>query len=156
MDIIEAVERKRKHMSVLSLLSIRAGLVVSASLVAYFFIMKAAGLYHYMILRAFNSVFLGGGILIALGRYSKMLNRKLDYFIGMRIGVLITLIAVIPFSIFCGIYLALDTDFMNYIILNHEFGSYLSPIAAAIGVGAEGLASGFIITYIAMPFFKRQ
>ncbi len=156
MDIINSVERGRKHMSLLSVLSLRAGLVVFASLVGYFFIMKALGLYHVLILRAFNSVFLGVGIWIALSRYRKMLHKKLEYFMGIRIGVLVTLIAGIPFAIFMGVYLALDTDFMNYISQNHEFVTDLSPVAAAIAVAMEGLSSGFMLTFVFMPFFKKQ
>jgi hypothetical protein len=156
MDIIKTVERERRHMSLLSVISIRTGLVVLASLIGYFFIMKMLGLYQNMMLRAFNVVFLASGIWIALNRYRKMIGRKIDYFMGMRIGVLITLIATIPFAVFVGIYLALDTSFMTYIILNHEFGPYLSPLVSAIGVAAEGLSSGFILTYVIMPHFKKQ
>jgi hypothetical protein len=157
MDIIRTDEREeRKRLTLLSVISIRTGLVVLASVIGYFFVMKLLGFYEIMLLRSFNAVFLGVGIWIALSRYRKMIGRNIDYFMGMRMGVLITLIVSVPFAIFVGIYLSLDTGFMNYIVENHDFGAYLSPLVSAIGVGVEGLVSGFIITYVVMPYFKKQ
>jgi hypothetical protein len=157
MDIISSTGKKElRVVSALNQLCIRTGLTVCLFLIIYFFLMQVIGFQRVLILRGLNILFLGSGIVFALNRYSKIIRRKLDYFTGIRIGALVSLIASLPFALFIGIYLNLDTSFMNYLIENMPLGEYLNVPAAAVSVAAEGITSGFIITFIVMPYFKRQ
>jgi hypothetical protein len=157
MDIISSVGKKElKVVTALNQLCTRTGLIVCLCLIGYFFFMEAVGLQTVLVLRALNMIFMGGGILFALNRYSKLIRRKLDYFTGIRIGALVSLIASIPFALFVGIYLRLDPVFMSYLRENMPLGEYISVVAAAAAIAAEGVVSGLIITFIVMPYFKRQ
>jgi hypothetical protein len=157
MDIIRSTAKKElKVVTALNQLCLKTGLLVCLSMILYFFMMKALGLQHILILRALNMVFLGTGIIWALNRYSKLIRRKLEYFTGIRIGALISLVASVPFALFIGIYLRADVDFMNFLTEHMSLGEYLTPPAAAVAVLAEGIASGFLITFVVMPYFKRQ
>jgi hypothetical protein len=158
MDIIQTYQKEKTELrtSRSTALSLVTGLTISAILIAYFFAMGALGLHKHMTLRAFNLIPLIGGIIYALNRYSKMSGGKIEYFKGIRLGMQVTAIATLPFAVFLLIYLNIDTDFMNYLIQHMEMGKYLSPPAAAIAVFIEGLSTGFIATFVAMPYFKKQ
>jgi hypothetical protein len=132
-----------------------SGLLVSVSLIAFFLFMKAFGLYEVLSFRYFNFVFLLTGILTTFYNYKKKVARDgIDYFTGIKMGIRITLIAVVPFVFFMAIYLYVDKEFMNYIRGNAEFGRYLSPFIASGAVGIEGFVSGGITTFAAMQYFK--
>lgn len=63
---------------------------------------------------------------------------------GLGQGVLTGIIASILFAIFVFIYTnLLDPEFMQSIIENEPFGSYLNPYIAAVAVAIEGIASRF-------------
>lgn len=162
MDIIRSYKKENdalRHASAYSTRAycIKAGLAICGSLLAYFFVMKSFGLVEHLILRAFNIVFLGGGLLITLNHFkNKKVSHKLDYFRGLRIGLETTLWAVIPFAIFVGIYLGLDSAFMEHLAKNLNTDLTIGPAGAAVAVAAEGICSGLAITYIAMSYLKRQ
>jgi hypothetical protein len=163
MDIIQSTYHKEErlaHRSVSSGLAWRTGLFTSALFIAYFFLMLFLGLHKHLLLRALNIVFLVGAIVYALKRYSVLRGNKegkIEYFRGLRLGMMVTAIATIPFAIFIGIYLSIDIGFLVYLQEQHaEIGKYLYPTSAAMAVAMEGLSSGFLVTFIAMPYFKKQ
>lgn len=140
-----------------STLSNWAGLSVLMSLIVFFIVMKLVGLFEVLELRYFNFIFLLSGILIAFYNYRKKNSvQGIDYLSGLRMGLRISLIAVLPFAIFMGIYLKVDEGFMNYVKENAEFGRYLSPGIVSGVIAIEGIASGVITTFIAMQYFKRN
>lgn len=131
------------------------GLLVSAALTGYFFLMKMLGLYEVLWLRYFNAAFMVGGLLLTFFNYrNKMSPEGIPYLAGIRMGLRVTLTAIIPFAIFMAIYLRLDPSFMEYIIRSAEFGEYLTPGRAAGYIALEGFAGGAIMTYVMMPYFK--
>ncbi len=158
MDIISSTESSKiRGTSALTLQSIRTGLWVCMSLIIYFLIMESLGFLEHLILRAFNLVLLVTGIYWALYRYSRSRGGKIDYFDGIRLGIQTTLIATAPFAVFIGIFLGMDAPLMNYIIQTVDIGNYVfSPLTASAAVAAEGISSGFIVTFILMPWFKKQ
>ncbi len=138
-----------------SVLCTWAGLLVSVALVGFFLLMKILGLYEVLWLRYFNALFMLGGLLLTFFNYrNKMSPEGISYLTGIRMGLRVTLTAVIPFAVFMAIYLRMDPSFMEYIIKNGEFGEWLTPGRAAGMVGLEGFAGGAIMTYIVMPYFK--
>lgn len=140
-----------------STLSTWAGLFVLMSLVVFFIVMKVVGLYEVLELRYFNFILLLSGILTAFYNYRQKLSvHGIDYLTGLRMGLHISLIAVLPFAIFMGVYLKIDEGFMNYVKEYAEFGRYLSPGIVSGVIAIEGIASGAITTFIAMQYFKRN
>ncbi len=132
-----------------------AGLLISLSLIGFFLIMKELNLYQVLAFRYFNFVILLVGIAIAFNIYhNKLAKNGIEYLAGLKMGLQITVIAVIPFVIFMAIYLMIDEKFMMFIRQNGEFGNYLSPISAAGVVAIEGFVGGAITTYMAMQYFK--
>ena len=160
MDIIQTYH-KETHGSISSpesmRLAWRTGLGIFGVFISYFFVMQVMGLQKHLLLRSVNFVFLMAGIVYSLKRYSRMRGGKIEYFKGLKLGMLVTAIATVPFAVFVGIWLSLDTSLMNYLQQHYiEMGKYLYPTSAAIAVAMEGLSSGFIVTFVAMPYFKKQ
>lgn len=137
-------------------LSTVVGALISVSLIGFFLIMKAVGLAEVPSFRYFNFVFMAAGIISAFSYYKKKYSPGgLDYLFGLRLGIRITLTAIIPFAAFMFIYLKMDPGFMQFIISNAAFGEWLTPINAAAAVGFEGFVSGALVSYITMPYFKK-
>lgn len=133
------------------------GLVVSLGLISFFLLMKGLNLHEILALRYLNFLFLFAGIIFVLYQYQKKNATKgVDYFTGLKMGIRISLLAVIPFAIFMGIYLVVDENFMNYIKHTADFGNYLTPGLAAGSILVEGVSSGVIITYMSMQYFKEK
>lgn len=138
-----------------SLAAIRTGILISVCLVVYFFAMKSIGLIEVFNLRLINFLFLAVGILHLLRRFSGK-NHTTEYLKGLKIGILATIFAVVPFALFVLVYLSMDSAFMTFIQENAPFGKYIYPTSAAAVIMFEGLASGFIFTYIVLPYFKKE
>lgn len=139
------------------LLSTVTGALISVAMIAFFLIMKAAGLAEVPTFRHFNGVFLLVGIVSAYAYYkNKYTKDGLDYLMGIRLGLRITLTAIIPFAIFMWLYLRMDSSFMQFIIHAASWGEYLTPITSAAVVGIEGFISGGLVSYIVMPYFKKE
>lgn len=141
-----------------SALCYKTGFLVAASLIGFFFLMKAIGFYEILGLRYLNVIFLLTGIIIAFSSYrsKKESDNEIDYLTGLKMGMHITFAAAIPFAIFMAIYLNIDKNFMIYIQQNAMFGEYLSPLSAAVATLLEGAASGVIITFMVMQYFKKN
>ena len=136
-------------------ISIRYGLMTTVGLIAYFLIMKLAGLAHITEFRMLNFIFLVGGIYFAIKRYGAN-NDSITYLQGMGIGFLTSAVAVIPFAFFIFIYLQLDLDLLNYILENDQFGQHLNPYILSFIIAFEGFFSGMILTFIIMQYMKKS
>ncbi|HWY10801.1 MAG TPA: hypothetical protein VN026_05730 [Bacteroidia bacterium] len=157
MKTYKLIRSEQEISSFESLLCNLTGVIVSCLLIGFFLIMKVFGWYQILELRYFNFLILFAGIHSAFLSYrNKVSPEGINYLKGLKMGLRITLTAVIPFAIFMGIYLKIDTNFMNYIIQHGDFGRYLTPGRAAGVVGFEGFVSGAIMTYIIMPYFKNN
>lgn len=133
------------------------GAGVSISLIAFFLSMKLFDLSQVLSLRYLNFFFLAGGIITAFYYYKKKYSPEgIDYLTGLKMGMRISLTAVVPFAVFIGIYLKLDTVFMDYIVNFAEFGEYLTSGSAAAAIGFEGVVSGAMVTYMSMQYFKKN
>jgi hypothetical protein len=133
----------------------RTGIVISLVLIGFFLAMVAVGLVEVLWLRYVNFVILLGGLIYAFKKYTKKVSSSgMHYFEGLKLGMRITLTAIIPFTVFIAVYLRLDPSFMEYIKQSAEFGKYLAPISAATEVAMEGIVSGFLTSYCLMQYFK--
>jgi fumarate reductase subunit D len=148
----EVIKPERSYSSGLANIT---GILVSGALIAYFLIMRAFNLHEVLGLRYLNFVILLTGILIAFTTYKKKNKAEgIDYLTGLKMGFQITSVAIIPFAIFIGIYLSIDHHFMEYLKVHAFYGGFLTPGLSAIGILMEGHASGAIMTFMAMQYFK--
>ena len=148
----------KKSDSTISAISVGTGAVVSILLMGYFLLLRNFALEQIFYLRLLNIFFLLGGILVAEYLCSSKIAHKVDYLRGLRVGMQVTLAATIPYVIFMVLYLKTNPDFMTFIQTHTHFGKFLNPLVpCVIGiVGIEGIVSGFVLTYVVMPYFKRK
>lgn len=137
--------------------SLKIGLITSAALIGYFLLMKAIGLAHIIELRLLNFVFLGIGITYGIYQLKKSLSHEDFYLKGLGHGFMIVLFALVPFAIFMTIYLQfLDPQLMAQIRESVAISEYINWMAILFVLLLEGLASGAILTFAAMQYFKNE
>jgi hypothetical protein len=138
----------------------RVGLVTGAmtavALIAYFLIMRAAGLADILELRVFNFFILLAGIAWTIKRHSTLTASRYNYFSTLGNGCLAAIVATSVFAIFMLVYLLIDHDFLRIIQHNATFGSQVTPMLAAILVFGEGFGSGMIMAYIALFYIHNR
>ncbi len=135
--------------------AIKYGLYTFAGLVAFFFLMKIAGLFHITELRTLNLFIMIAGIWRALIFYKLNSRTQLPYLEGLGLGTLTGMVAVIPFAAFVLSYLLIDQSFMSMIIENEPFGEYLNPYNVSIIIALEGIFSGAIVSFGIMQYLKK-
>lgn len=129
------------------------GFLTAVGLIILFFIMKVFGIVHVIELRALNFFVLAAGLVMALRYFSKTKPESFTYLKGLGLGVLTGIIASVLFGLFVFIYTNfLDPAFMQSIVENEPFGQYLNPYIAGVAVAVEGIASGLILSFIAMNY----
>jgi hypothetical protein len=150
-------EKREARESYIISLSNWCGIAVAASLIGFFLVMRALNLHEILVLRYFNFLFLGGGILAAYLIYRKKYNYKgIKYLTGIKMGMHVCLVGLIPFCIFMGIYLSADTGFMEYIQHHAAFGKFMTPIPAAAAVFMEAFATSSVLTLSLMQLLKDE
>lgn len=148
----------KKSDSTISAISIGTGVVVSILLTGYFLLLRNFALEQIFYLRLLNIFFLLGGILVAEYFCSSKIAHKVDYLKGIRVGLQVTLAATIPYVIFMALYLKMNPELVTFIQTNSSFGKFLNPVIPSVAgiIAIEGIVSGFVLTYVVMPFFKRK
>ncbi len=132
---------------------INYGLKVAGGLIAYFLIMKFAGLINVVELRVLNLFFLVAGIYFALRKFKETHGDHLNYFRALVTGVATGAIASLVFAFFLFVYVSfLDPAFMQHIIDTEPMGRYLNPYIASFIVALEGVFSGLLVTFILINY----
>lgn len=144
----------KKNLTNIELIAVRHGLLTSLGLVGFFLLMKLAGFVHIVELRFLNVFFLGAGIVMGLRKYMNNAEGNFMYLRSLGLGVLTSVIAVVPFATFLAFYLNYDVAFMAEVMQNEWFGRFLNPYIIAFTVFLEGTISGFIATYMIMQYIK--
>jgi hypothetical protein len=134
--------------------SLKYGLITFAALIAYFFIMKLLRLIYFQELRVFNGVIIFIGVIFAISKLKEIKGERINYFYGMGGGMLTTLIAIVPFSIFVLIYLLSDHTFLVALRERSAFGNLINPFIGAFVNFMEGMASGLIASFMVMQYYK--
>lgn len=133
------------------------GLLTSAALVAYFFIMKAVGLGDVIELRFFNFVIAAVGIVYGINKLKNDLNQDEFYLKGWAQGIYISVVCVVSFAVFMSIYVMyFDPHLLQSVRENTSFGQNMNAFTLFISLVMEGMAGGAIITFAAMQYLKRQ
>ncbi len=136
-------------------LGVKTGLVTSFLLIAYFLLMKAFGLAHISELRYFNFFILFGALLYAYRHYKEP-NQNIEYLPGIGLGFITVAASVLPFAIFIYHYFwYLDPNLLE--VIKHRsamMGAYINATSIAGVIIVEGLASGGILSFALMQYYK--
>lgn len=139
----------------LELTAVKYGLITTGALIAYFLLMKLAGLVQIVELRMLNLIILIAGVGFAIRKYKRQGDTEMDYLQGFGIGMLTSAVSVITFALFVFFYLNLiDPAFMETLRQEEAFGQYLNPYMAAVAIFFEGIGSGLILSFIIMQYMK--
>lgn len=136
--------------------AIRYGLFTFLGLVGYFLLMKWVGLFEIHELRGLNFFILLAGVGYSLKYYKANNNAEFVYFQGLSLGVLTSLIAIIPFAVFIFFYLVIDTAFMQNLIVNEPFGRFFNPFILSFLVAFEGIFSGGLMSFVLMQYMRKS
>ena len=128
------------------------GLKIAGGLIAFFLIMKVAGLAHIYELRFLNIFIQVGGIFFALKKFRETHDEHMNYFRALVTGVATGAVSSVIFALFLFIYLTVDPGFMQDIITNEPMGRYLNPYITSFMVALEGLFSGLLFTFIIINY----
>ncbi|TXH24706.1 MAG: DUF4199 domain-containing protein [Cyclobacteriaceae bacterium] len=128
------------------------GLKIAGGLIAFFLLMKVAGLAHIYELRFLNVFIQVGGIFLALKKFRETHDQHMNYFRALVTGVATGAVSSVIFALFLFIYLSVDPGFMQDSITNEPMGRYLNPYITAFMVALEGLFSGLLFTFIIINY----
>lgn len=138
-------------------LPIKYGALTAVGLIAYFLLMKVFGLETNFFLRIFNFVFIIAGVYLLLNAMFKASDNEFSYFAGLGAGMVMTVTAIIFFLVFLGAYVTyIDPKFMEVLEDSQMWGADLELFEIAFAIFVEGLASGLIISFALMQYFKKQ
>ncbi len=135
--------------------SIRYGLRTALGLILYFLLMKILGLETNFFLRIFNFFILIGGTYLML-RSTVASGRPFSYLEGLAYGFTLTITSVVTFLLFMALYTGIiDPNFVAVLESSGMWGSQLTLQQAAFAIFIEGMASGAIISFSWMQYFKK-
>ncbi|MFT2007866.1 DUF4199 domain-containing protein [Pontibacter sp. 13R65] len=139
---------------------LKYGIFTALALVAYFLLMKLLGLAHIIELRFLNGLILAGGIVMAIKNYKQSVDGMIRYFKGLGVGTITAITATVLFAVFMLLYIKLfDTKMLEVLSAERYFGERMTVTPGVVifmVLMVEGLISGFLISFIAMQYFKRQ
>lgn len=138
-------------------IAFKYGILMAASLTAFFLLMKLIGWAEILELRILNIFILAYFLWMALKDYLHKHQDNITYFKGFGLGILTGAFGALFFSLFIFIYISLlDPDFLDYIKTHQAFGEYLNPYLISVTIFLEGTASGFLVSYGFMQYYKRS
>lgn len=135
-------------------------MLTAAGLILYFFLMKLLGLIHITELRFLNGVIMAIGIILALKSYKAATGGDIRYFKGLGTGVITAVTGTVIFAAFMVAYISIAGDEMiEMLTAERYFGERVEATPGIVIFAVlmlEGLISGFLISFIAMQYFKRD
>lgn len=132
-----------------------SGLVISAVLVVFFFLVKSVGLIHNYELRGLNAFIMFFGVYVTIRAFKKG-QKNFGYLQGMSLGLLTALTTAVSFSVFVLLYLVSDPSFMEVVKTNEPHGLYLNEYGISIVIFIEAAASGLIFSFMSMQWLKEE
>lgn len=137
--------------------ALKYGLIVTASLITYFLILRIFDMHNNPWLRLGNGVFMALGIYFAIKNYKHKYNSSFTYVDGFKTGLLTGFIATGVFILFMAIYMFhLDPEFTQGILKEWVEDSDQGGGLLIIVLLVEGLASTAILTLTCMQIFKKS
>jgi hypothetical protein len=133
------------------------GLLTSAALLAYFFVMKAVGLADVLELRFFNFIIAAVGIFYGIYKLKSNLHEDQFYLKGWAQGMYISAVSVVSFAIVVSIYINyFDPTLVQAIKEQTNIGTSYNALTLFISMFMEGMAGGAIITFASLQYLKRE
>lgn len=137
--------------------SFQYGLLAFLGYAIIFFICRLLGVADNTELRALNFLLLGFVSFLAIKSYKSATHNEMNYFEGLSIGFLTSVISFGVFGLFLWGYLALfDNQLLTEITNNSPEGMYPSHFHSGVMMISEGVGAGVIIGFILMMYFKRN
>ncbi|MCK0123327.1 DUF4199 domain-containing protein [Gelidibacter sp. F2691] len=137
--------------------ALKYGLFITASLVAYFLILRLFNLHNNAWLRLANGIFMAAGIYFSIKYYKFKFNSDFTYVDGFKTGLLTGFIATGFFVVFMAIYMFhLDTEFPDTILKTWFDNTNQGAGILILIILMEGLASTAVLTLMFMQIFKKS
>lgn len=138
-------------------LSVRFGIALSSSLIAYFLVLSLFGLHTNPLFSLFNGVITGFAIYEAI-RYKRIeLGSDYTYPEGFKAGIVTGFLGTIIFTVFMAIYATeVDPDFINKLAGNFKKSYDIGVGVFSFTVLLSGLATTIVLTLSFMQLLKRR
>jgi len=134
---------------------IKYGLLTSLALIVYFLSMKFFGLEKNFYMRFLNFLILIVAIFLLIKK--EMKKPEATYFSTLINGISMTVVTVLTFLLFLAIYIKVfDPSFIEILEASKIWGNELSVAQASIAIFIEGMASGLVITFAWLQYFKNS
>ena len=140
-------------------IGLKYGLFTALSLIAYFLLMKVFGLTHIIELRFLNGLIMATGVTLAVRALKNIRHGNLGYFEGLGVGALTSIIGTTIFAAFMVVYIKTFDDTLLKVLSGNDYVGERMAITPGVVVFIvlmlEGVISGFMVSFIAMQWFKR-
>ena len=136
-------------------IGLKAGIIISISLIVYFMIMRNYNLTESATAWTFNLVLLFIGIAFTFAYYRLQIKSNIDYFQGIQLGGTTTTVCAIIYTAFIYAYVSsLDPLLLQILKDNPLFiGRPITPFKIAATTLIEGICSGVILSFIVMQLY---
>lgn len=130
-------------------LALRFGLWMLLGFIVFFLLMHLLGLSQNYNLRVLNGLIHLSIIYLTIKAFrSKYPDTVSNYVSGTAMGMFVSLVGVLGFTIFMILFLSISPAFLHELRETMPMGDYLTPITASIFILVEGLAISLIGSYI--------
>jgi hypothetical protein len=140
-------------------IGLKYGLFTAFGLIGYFLLMKLFGLEDIIELRFLNGLIMAAGVVMAIKAFKEYKQGQIGYFQGLGAGIITAALGTVLFAVFMVVYIkAFDDSLLTVLAGNQFFGEHMDitpGIVIFMVLMLEGLISGFMVSFIAMQWFKR-
>ncbi|PVY40830.1 DUF4199 domain-containing protein [Pontibacter virosus] len=141
-------------------IGLKYGLFTAFALIAYFLLMKLIGLEQIIELRFLNGLIMAIGVTLSIRGLKKMRQGDIGYFEGLGTGIITSALATVLFAVFMVVYIKAFDDGLLEVLAGEQFFGDRMAITPGIVIFMvlmlEGVISGFMVSFIAMQWFKRR
>lgn len=135
-------------------ISIKTGLLMFVTLVAFFLLMFSLGLGYRSELSIFNIIIQLLFLYSAIKSYYIRNPKEIDnYMSGVGVGLETSAVGIGCFTLFFIAFLILNPALLKAIAQNSQVGAYLNPFTASFFIVTEGIVVSLIGSYILTRIF---
>ncbi|MCC9137988.1 DUF4199 domain-containing protein [Pontibacter silvestris] len=138
---------------------LKYGVFTALGLIVYFLLMMLLGFEKVLELRFFNAVIMAVGVCLAIRGYKISVNGDIPYLKGIGTGFLTALVGSALFAVFMLVYTkTAGGELIEAIAADNMFGDRMESTPGVVifmVLMVEGIISGFLISFIAMQWFKK-
>lgn len=136
---------------------LKYGFLITASLIAFFFLMKLLGLAEVTELRMLNALIMFSGVFVSIRKFkTKKFSYEFNYLSGIATGFFTGMVTAVTFGIFVALYIYFDPAFLAAIVADNPQIDFLNPVTSAMVIFIEAIASGFLFSFISMQYLKND